>query len=59
MHSRGVISESEDLEGRIRTPECWKSEVARDEKREQQLSAGIGSGAGGVVVVLLKVFGGG
>jgi hypothetical protein len=53
-----LTSESEDFEGRIRNLEGWKSEAARDEKNGQQLSAGIGAGAGGVVAVLLKVFGG-
>ena len=50
---------NEDLEGRIRTLEGWKSEAARDEKREHKLSAGIGAGVGGVVAVLLKLLGGG
>lgn len=30
-----------------------------NEKREQQLSAGIGAGAGGVVAILMKVLEGG
>ena len=49
---------NEDLEGRIRTPEGWKSEAVGNEKRGQQLSAGIGAGAGGVVAVFLKLLGG-
>lgn len=50
---------NEDLEGRIRNLEGWKSEAAGNEKRGQQLSAGIGAGAGGVMAVVLKLLGGG
>jgi hypothetical protein len=50
---------NEDLEGRIRTLEGWKSEAVGNEKKGQQLSAGIGAGAGGVVAILMKVLGGG
>lgn len=50
---------NEDLEGRIRNLEGWKSEAVGNEKRGQQLSAGIGAGAGGVVAILMKVLGGG
>jgi hypothetical protein len=50
---------NEDLEGRIRTLEGWKSEAACYEKKGQQLSAGIGAGASGFVAVLLKLLGGG
>ncbi|EHQ34545.1 hypothetical protein [Methanoplanus limicola] len=39
--------------------EGWKSEAVGNEKRGQQLSAGIGAGAGGVMAVVLKLLGGG
>jgi hypothetical protein len=50
---------NEDFEGRIRTLEGWKSEAVGNEKKGQQLSAGIGAGASGFVAVLLKLLGGG
>ena len=44
-----------DHENRIRDLEGFKSESAG---RERQISAGVGAGAGGLVAVLMKIFGG-
>ena len=49
----------EDFEKRLRKLESFRSENAGMDKKERQISAGIGAGAGSLAAILLKVIGGG
>lgn len=49
----------EDFEKRLRKLETFRSENAGMDKKERQISAGIGAGAGSIAAILLKVIGGG
>ena len=52
-------AQDEEFESRIRTLEGWRAEKVGEEKRISTISAGAGGVVGGVVVVLVKVLGGG
>ncbi|WOX56791.1 hypothetical protein [Methanoculleus receptaculi] len=49
----------EDFEARLRALEGWQAEKAGEERRVSTVSAGAGGVVGGVVAVLIRVFGGG
>ena len=49
----------EELEARLRALEGWQAERVGEERRVSTVSAGAGGVVGGVVAVLMKVFGGG
>jgi hypothetical protein len=49
----------EDFERRLRKLENFRSENAGMDKKERQISAGIGAGAGSLAAILLRVIGGG
>ena len=48
----------EDFEARIRVLEGWRAEKASEERRVSTVSAGAGGVVGGVVPVIVRVFGG-
>ena len=48
----------EDFEARIRVLEGWRAEKASEERRVSTVSAGAGGVVGGVVAVIVRVFGG-
>ncbi|EHQ36377.1 hypothetical protein Metlim_2323 [Methanoplanus limicola DSM 2279] len=56
---RRMERRDEDFEKRLRRLESFKSENAGMDKKDRQISAGIGAGAGSLAAVLLKVIGGG
>jgi len=47
----------DEMEGRLRSLENWKSETAGEEKRGRQLAAGAGGVVGGIVAVVVRVMG--
>jgi len=49
----------EEFEARLRALEGWQAERVGEERRVSTVSAGAGGVVGGVVAVLMKVFGGG
>ncbi|HQN92378.1 MAG TPA: hypothetical protein PK336_08985 [Methanoculleus sp.] len=49
----------EDFEARVRALEGWQAEREGAERRLSTVSVGVGGIVGGVVAVLIKVFGGG
>jgi len=49
----------EEFEARLRALEGWQAERVGEERRVSTVSAGAGGIVGGVVAVLMKVFGGG
>ena len=49
----------EEFESRIRALEGWRAEKVGEERRLSTVSAGAGGVVGGVVAVLIRVFGGG
>jgi hypothetical protein len=49
----------EDFEARVRALEGWRAEREGEERRLSTVSAGAGGVVGGVVAVLIRVFGGG
>ncbi len=52
-------AQDEEFEARIRALEGWWAEKAGEERRISTVSAGAGGVVGGVVAVLVRVFGGG
>ncbi len=52
-------AQDEEFEGRIRGLEGWRAEKAGEERRVSTIGAGAGGVVGGVVAVIVKVFGGG
>ena len=48
----------EEFEARLRALEGWQAERVGEERRVSTVSAGTGGVVGGVVAVLMKIFGG-
>jgi chromosome segregation ATPase len=47
----------DEMEGRLRALEGWRSETAGEERREREIAAGAGGVVGGIVAVVVKVIG--
>lgn len=56
---RRMERRDEDFEKRLRKLETFRSETTGMDKKERQISAGIGAGAGSLAAILLRVIGGG
>ena len=56
---RRMEAQDREFEARLRALEGWRAEAAGEERRRSRVSAGAGGLVGGVVAVLVRVFGGG
>jgi len=58
QNAPAVEARDEEFEARLRALEGWQAERLGEERRVSTVSAGAGGVVGGVVAVLMKIFGG-